>query len=79
MLSHMTRIIRRTITTTTIETLTLIWVHTDDDDKRAPNETATDPLGQSHIITCSFSRVTTSCHTTILPAYVPVIVEEEMQ
>ncbi len=76
MLEPMTHIIRRTITTTIIETLTLIWVHTDDDDVQAPNETTADSLVRSHVRTCSVSRVTASCHTTILPAYGHALAKE---
>jgi len=74
----MTRIIRRTITTTLIETLTLIWVYTYDDDNVAPNETEADALVQSNIVTYSVSCVTASCHTTILPTYAHALIAEEL-
>ncbi len=75
----MTRIIRRTITTTLIETLTLIWVHTYDDEHVAPNETDGDALARSYVVTRSISRVTASCHTTIFPACVAALVEEKTE
>jgi|GEM_PF-3232678 len=73
----MTRIIRRTITTTIIETLTLIWVHTHDDDHVPPNGTEAEALARSNIVTYSVRHITASCHTSLLPAYVQALAEEE--
>ena len=76
--ASMTRIIRRTITTTIIETLTLIWVHTDNDDAQGQNETTTEQLRRSHVSSYSVSRVTASCHTAVLPVYGHTFMEEEV-
>ena len=68
-LMDMTRFIRRTITITVIETLTLIWVNPNHDECARPNDAAAANLAtQSDFVACSVSRVTTSVNSTLLPA-----------
>ena len=65
-LMDMTRFIRRTITITVIETLTLIWVNSNHDDSALSNgaQLAT----QADFVARSVSRVTTSVNSILLPA-----------
>jgi len=73
----MTRFIRRTISVTVIETLTLIWVNTTYDERAMPNDaSAANLAAQSDFVTCSVSRVTTSVHSTLLPAERTVTLNE---
>jgi hypothetical protein len=63
----MTYAIRRTVTVTIIETITLIWIHTSHDDDAPANDARDAVLAQSTLETCSAVRVTSSVNTTVWP------------